>query len=229
MDCRRCFKQTALDGNEYERSENGKILLVRPDRERVAHVWKAYSSTIRYGKIWHSPAGRDLKQMEHLYVRDLLEDHITEGEEYTFTPEEFEQLRQISPTFLWRSMLGKAHCPECGKEGRPVGGTFRPCAKTDDKGWKHIEELLRSGEEFSYCMTSEEQSDVIREGQRLQQRRDREDAWVVEKKRRIAELREASEAGRRTRIERQRLDMIRFNADSELSDEWVMITTVASQ
>lgn len=130
-----------------------------------------------------------------------------EGEE-AFTKEELEELRKVSPEFLRRDMQRNARCPGCGKEGRPVGGTFRACAQGDDRGWARVKEMLDTGEEFSYCVTEEEQKEVIQEGERLKESR-RDKAWEEERKRRIAELKEASETGQRTKAEERKLDRIR--------------------
>lgn len=56
--------------------------------------------------------------------------------------------------------MDKLHCPECGKEGRPVGGTFRAPAKRDDKGWKSVKQSLDSGKKFIYCLTVEDSEEI---------------------------------------------------------------------
>lgn len=148
-------------------------------------------------------SAQQIRQKEAFYMQNLFKELYAgmEYEKYSFTPEELEQLRQVSPTFHWKDMRGNAHCPGCGKEGRPVGGTFRPCAKTDEKGWKQIEKMLEGGEDFSYCMTYAEQLEVIQEGRRLREKKKGEESWAIEKERRIAELQEASKVSRHTGID----------------------------
>ena len=131
-----------------------------------------------------------------------------EGEE-AFTEEELVELRKVSPEANWRDMQRGAKCPQCGEKGIPVGGTFRPCAQDDDKGWDRIRDMLEGGEDFCYCMTNEEQNEVLKEGRRLKRRVKEREAWVEEKNRRIRELKEAGETGQRTKLERERLQKIR--------------------
>ena len=131
-----------------------------------------------------------------------------EGEK-AFTAEELVELRKVSPEANWRDMQRGAKCPQCGEKGIPVGGTFRPCAQDDDKGWDRIRDMLERGEDFCYCMTNEEQNEVIKEGRRLKGRVKGRDAWTEEKNRRIKELKEAGETGQRTKLERERLEKIR--------------------
>lgn len=213
MDCRRCFKQAIIEGNVYEDDRWGQLRRVGPERERVKEVWDAYYSIVGKSRRHNmdDEAAKDLIEKQNRYW--------VEGES-GFTPEELEELRKISPEFLWKDMKGNGHCPQCGKEGRKVGGTFRPCAQTDDKGWKWIKERLDAGEDFSFCMTDEEQAEVIQEGKRLKERRKGDESWVAERNRRIAELKAASEKGQRTKTEEEKLNRIR--GGKELGDSSVV-------
>ena len=216
IDCRRCFKRTKLEGYEYDKSESGDIRMVRPDRETISQVWKAYRSMSNQSELFLKMERKGELYLDNLYKMRYKKYH-PDHEEYVIPPDELEQLRQICPTFHWKVMGAVT----CGKEGRCVGATFEAPSKTDDKEWKWVQEKLEAGEDFSYCMSSEEQLEAIGEGRRLLERKNGEDAWDAEKKRRIADLREAPRTGRRTEIEEQRLREIR--KEREFGEEWVMV------
>lgn len=173
-DCPRVFKPAVIDGNEYMTCH--RRCYVRPIRERIPDVWEEYIRMYRSKSI--SPQTRDaLECQEYLYLR--------EGE-VAFEPEELVSLRAISPCFLWRP-LDIMRCPDCGGDGKPVGGTFRAPKKHDRKGWERVQWMLDDGEKFSFCLTPDEETEVIEEARRLRAK-DPElsiDAWLVEKRKRI--------------------------------------------
>ena len=173
---------------------------VTPPDEKIKDVWERYWEIAGKDGRKDDERARELRDREYRYY--------CEGEE-AFTKEELVELRKVSPAAHWRDMHRGAKCPQCGKKGIPVGGTFRPCPQDDDKGWEKIKEMLDAGEDFCYCMTEEEQNEAIKEGRRLKEKvRDR-DAWTEEKNRRIRELKEAGETGQRTMLEEERLNKIR--------------------
>ncbi|CAL1708988.1 unnamed protein product [Somion occarium] len=204
VDCRRSFKQAVIAENEYDKNEFGRKDRVRPERERIAHVWKVYKFKMPSLKKISPDQWGEFRRKENLYN--------AEGE-VAFNEDELQALQELSPTFHWRSFTKNIRCPQCGKEGRHVGGTFRPCAKTDDKGWERIRQMLESGEDFSYCMTEEEQLEAIQEGKRLKERIELEQAWTALKKERIATLQNAISLGERTPDEQAKFDKVRMVKD----------------
>ena len=170
-----------------------------PD-EKIKDVWERYWEIAGKDGRKDDERARELRDREYKYY--------CEGEA-AFTKEELVELRKVSPSAHWYDMHRGAKCPQCGKKGVSVGGTFRPCAQDDDKGWEKIKEMLEAGEDFCYCMTEEEQNEVIKEGRRLKERVKDRDAWTEEKNRRIRELKEAGELGQRTKLEQERLEKIR--------------------
>jgi len=97
---------------------------------------------------------------ENQYMDDLLT-----GKK-TMSDEEVQELRKWNPECWWK-IMDNLRCPECGKEGKPVGGTFKAPAKKNDKGWKLVSKLLALGENFSYCATVEEAKELRKEAVRL--------------------------------------------------------------
>lgn len=73
--------------------------------------------------------------------------------------------------------------------------------------------MLESGEDFSYCMTEEEQLEAIQEGKRLKERIELEQAWTALKKERIATLQNAISLGERTPDEQAKFDKVRMVKD----------------
>ena len=171
-----------------------------PPDEKIKDVWE------RYWEIAGKDGRKDDERARELRDREYKYDWEGEG---AFTKEELVELRKVSPNAHWRDMYRGVKCPQCGQKGVAAGGTFRPYARDDDKGWKKIREMLEAGENFCYCMTEKEQNEVIREGKRLKERVKDRDTWMEEKKRRIRELKEAVETGQRTKVEQERLGKIR--------------------
>ena len=191
-----------MEGQEYDIDHEGHIRRVRPPKDKIEEVWETYYGIVGKGKNGrkNDERARELGGKESKYY--------WEGEE-AFTEEELVELRKVSPEANWRDMQRGAKCPQCGEKGISVGGTFRPCAQDDDKGWDRIRDMLEGGEDFCYCMTKEEQNEVIKEGRRLKGRVKGRDAWTEEKNRRIRELKEAGQLGGRTKLEQERLQKIR--------------------
>ena len=179
-----------------------------PDGKIPEEVW------VRYWEIVGRNGRKDDERARELRDREYKYDWEGEG---AFTKEELVELRKVSPAAHWKDMNRGAKCPQCGEKGVPVGGTFRPCAKDDDKGWERIKEMLEGGEDFCYCMTEEEQNEVIKEGKRLKERVKDRDTWMEEKKRRIRELKEAVETGQRTKLEQERL--MKTRGSKEVSEQ----------
>ena len=171
-----------------------------PDGKIPEEVWVRYWGIVDKNGRKDDERARELRDREYKYD--------WEGER-AFTEEELVELRKVSPAAHWKDMNRGAKCPQCGEKGIAVGGTFRPCAKDDDKGWERIREMLEDGERFSYCMSMEELEEVIKEGRRLKERVEDRDTWTEEKNRRIRELKEAGKTGQRTKLEQERLEKMR--------------------
>ncbi|KAI0070536.1 hypothetical protein K474DRAFT_1713262 [Panus rudis PR-1116 ss-1] len=204
LDCRVAFKGTIVDpdGKEFryhsEPEYHPRPYQVRPDREHIPDVWKAYLAI--WGRRKQNPeAWNELHEMGEKFAY--------EGSE-GFTYEEIKRWKQCNPDFWWVTLDNK-RCPSCGKKGTSVGGTFRAPAKKDAKGWEQVKKMLDDGHEFSYCMAREQQVEAYREGERLRGREQAEEAWKAEKALRIQILQDASRRGGRTEEEIERLRALR--------------------
>ncbi|KAJ8701377.1 hypothetical protein PTI98_000171 [Pleurotus ostreatus] len=77
-----------------------------------------------------------------------------------------EELRKCHPDAWWRPLNERwVRCPGCGAAGQAVGSKFeapprgrgRAGGKKSEKAWRRVEERLRAGERFTYCMSRAEE------------------------------------------------------------------------
>ena len=166
IDCRRTFKYTVVEGDEYHSDNYGRNMEVRPIRERILNVWAKYISNVVECKT-HVMELTELENKEVIYR--------SQGEA-VFGKAELEELREQSPELRWCSPKG-LRCPGCGKEGQTIGNTFRAPRKDDMTGWSKVWHMLDAGERFSYCMTPQEEQEVAKEGIRDRTRKRDKGMW----------------------------------------------------
>ena len=89
---------------------------------------------------------------------------------------QMEFVKKYEPEAWWRTIFSPSRdsrwptenlkrCPSCGKEALRVGSNFRIPKRKDEKGWRDIEGMIKTGEDmvakFSPCATSEEWKDMV--------------------------------------------------------------------
>ena len=108
--------------------------------------------------------------------------------------EQIERLKKYEPELWWRQVtaLNLVRCSNCGGTAVRVGSNFRIPKKTDEKGWREVEEMFRSGEDmvakFSFCSTIEGHEEMVEEAQMRLAKKETEGPWLEEKRRRIVAL-----------------------------------------
>jgi hypothetical protein len=90
--------------------------------------------------------------------------------------EQREFIKKYEPEAWWRTIFSPSRdsrwptenlkrCPSCGKEALRVGSNFRIPKRKDEKGWREIEGMIKTGEDmvakFSPCATNEEWKDMV--------------------------------------------------------------------
>jgi hypothetical protein len=90
--------------------------------------------------------------------------------------EQMESVKKYEPEAWWRTIFSPSRdsrwptenlkrCPSCGKEALRVGSNFRIPKRKDEKGWREIEGMIKTGEDmvakFSPCATNEEWKDMV--------------------------------------------------------------------
>ncbi|KAL4242545.1 hypothetical protein ABKN59_011417 [Abortiporus biennis] len=125
VDCRRVFKPSFIDGNEYMFNTFFKRNYARPSRDRIAHVWVEWRRHCRSHVFNYQEQSR-LHEKEAIY--------LTEGEQ-AFDPSELQELRRFDPEFWWKP-LDQICCPGCGERGLPLGGTFRAPSRNQAAEWE---------------------------------------------------------------------------------------------
>jgi hypothetical protein len=178
-----------------------------PSRSRIPEVWREYES------ICSLPARREekkrLQSVEHMVL-------TAQQAGRPFSDEELNEYKKSNPA-LWWQPLRSLRCPGCGREGTPVGGTFRAPAQKDARGWARVSELLEKGELFSYCLTTEEESALIKDAETENLRRQNAAGWKETKANRIAELKNA--AGR---TDEEMRKVARIKA-SKMEEGWELV------
>ncbi|KAI0053214.1 hypothetical protein FA95DRAFT_1586238 [Auriscalpium vulgare] len=172
--CRRTFKPAWVEGNEYDTPPFSDRWVVRPDRERLAGVWAAWRD------VWNKSSGEERRRIQDVANAFAASDYKDMG------IEGFEEIKAYCPELWWQ--LLESRCPGCGATGVRVGDTFRAPAVKDDKGWMEARTLLDTGEEFSYCMTAEEEAELVMEVQHVNARKEGAETWALEKRRRLEAL-----------------------------------------
>jgi len=117
--------------------------------------------------------------------------------------EEMQRLKRYEPDLWWRRVITiprygvgveehLVRCPSCGEGAMRVGSNFRIPKKTDEKGWKEVEEMIEKGEDmvakFSVCSTIEVHEEMAEEAQMRLAKKRTERPWLEEKRRRIGAL-----------------------------------------
>ncbi|KAI0065270.1 hypothetical protein BV25DRAFT_156402 [Artomyces pyxidatus] len=171
FDCKRGFKHAFVEGNEYRISNYRTEWMTRPDRRRIADVWEAYAA---YHESHDKREKFRVEDVERAYRISGYKDKTVDG---------YEQTRACSPELWWTPLDGR--CPGCGKAGRSVGDTFRIPKVKDDKAWQNVKRMVNEGEAFSYCMTPDEENELIREVARVRDRAKGNENWAQEKRRRL--------------------------------------------
>ena len=197
VSCRRTFKHAIIEGNEYRTDDYGRKLAVRPGYDKIPEVWQEYRKFARRKELRRS-----------LYDIETQESVFYQAGVAAFRKDELEQLRKQSPVFWWRP-LTQMRCPGCGKDGREVGSTFRGPGRNDKKGWEKVQSLLEKGEQFSYCVTPDEEKELVMEAARREQRRSMDTAWRIERQCMIDTLKRAMQEGIYTVDEGKKLAAIR--------------------
>lgn len=181
--CRRSFKPSVIDGNEYSVAEPGELIHIGSTwatwatrSESEAHQATRSAENIR-AKPRHAALRKELDDLWDRYGADMK----------SLTAGELVLLRRYNAEAQWIS-LDELHCPGCGSAGQPVGGQFKAPKTKDEKGWEEVQCALENGEAFLYCMTVSEETELIEEAQRQRVKAERKTAWEEEKWRRIHAL-----------------------------------------
>lgn len=105
-----------------------------------------------------------------------------------YTPTPANGLKETDPVACW-TPLGNSRCPRCAADGILVGGKFQAPKQDDEKGWRRVEVLLEQGETFTYCMSREEEEEIMQDAKLEMKRVEGRESWQIEKQRRIEALR----------------------------------------
>jgi hypothetical protein len=166
----------------------------KPEREPGLKAALGNQARLRSKANWKSEKKREI---------DALRKRYQEDEENGLTEEEKGRLKTYEPYLWWRRVitipryyeLSEKHlvrCPSCGEGAMRVGSTLRIPKKTDEKGWKDIEEMIERGYDmvakFSVCSTFEVHEEMVEEAQMRKAKKETEGSWLEEKKRRIEAL-----------------------------------------
>jgi hypothetical protein len=200
------FKAAMVEGNQYDIwTDKRKGWWYSPLPSQIPEVWAEYKS------ICSLPARREekdrLMQIENMVLAGGT----------TISEEDMKEYKRSNPVLWWRP-LSSLRCPGCGEQGIPVGSTFRAPPVKDNRGWAKVEELLKGGEMFSYCLTREGEKELMTEAEVEKARVKNASAWEEMKARRIAELKTTQG---RTEEESRRLMLIR--AQKSNAEEWVVL------
>jgi len=113
------------------------------------------------------------------------------------TRDELKELAALEPELWWEKIVGHGNdhakrCPNCGQKGIRVGSTFRVPARSDEKAWKTLHEMVDRGEDmnakFEFCATVDQYNEMTREANRIRSLKIHQDGWEDEKRRRLCAL-----------------------------------------
>ncbi|KDQ60334.1 hypothetical protein JAAARDRAFT_77439 [Jaapia argillacea MUCL 33604] len=172
LDCRKSFKLTWVGGKEYRRMAG------------FAQPWECRPARDSKEMI---EVGRNRQRLSWNAFASIQAEYNAKKADGTLTEEDKREAKRCDAD-LWWIPLDRLRCPGCGKDGIPVGPTFKAPKMDDDKGWVQVRKMLDEGEEFSYCVTVEEENEAKLEAGRFLARQKNADRWEVEKRRRAEAL-----------------------------------------